>query len=108
MFSHDGSLTSEAAFPVPSPLRSSGLGSWQHTQGHVYTASFRFFRYQEGGPGLVSFLVMRLVTITILLNGNQFTSFDQFQDYDADNKPLPPGGPMPTSGCNIQTATRLQ
>src|SRR5439155_5532033 len=43
MFSHDGSLTTEAAFPVGSPLRSGAVGSWQHTQGHMYTATFRFF-----------------------------------------------------------------
>ena len=103
LFSHDGSLTNEAAFPMAVPLRSSGLGGWQHTQGHMYTATFRFFRYQEGGPGLVSFLVMRKVSLTILLNGDQFTSFDMFQDYDAANKPLM----VRKLGCNIETNTRL-
>lgn len=48
MFGQDGSVTNEAAFPPPPtppvPLRSSGVGAWQNTPGHVYTATFRFFR----------------------------------------------------------------
>jgi hypothetical protein len=105
MFSHDGSFTNEAAFPVPVPLRSSGLGHWQHTQGHTYTATFQFFRYNENGPGLESFLVMRQVALTVTLNGNQFTSFDQFQDFDANLNPITAVG---SQGCNIEMARRLQ
>ena len=60
MFSHDGSMTNDAAFPVPTLLRSSGLGTWQHTQAQTYTLAFRFFRYnalmdrlrQSPHPGL--------------------------------------------------------
>jgi hypothetical protein len=47
---------------------------------------------------------MRKVSLTILLNGDQLTSFDMFQDYDAANKPL--NGPG-NWGCNIETNTRL-
>ena len=110
MFSHDGSFTNEAAFPTPSPLRSSGLGEWQHTQGNMYTATFRFFRYQESGPGMVSLLVMRKVTITLALNGDTFSSFDEFQDYSVDNNPLPPSVPPapPTSGCNVEAGYRVR
>jgi len=107
MFGHDGSLTNEAAFHVPAPLRSGGLGHWEHTQGNTYTDTFRFFRYQENGQGMVSFLGTRKVTMTLVLNGDTFTSFDQFQDYGFDNTPLPPGGPMPTSGCNAEIAYRM-
>lgn len=98
MFSHDGSFTNEAAFPVPTARRSSGLGTWRHTQAQTYTSTFRFFRYNADG----SFLAMRKVSITIVLNGDQFTSFDKFQDFDADNNPLP------TTGCNIERAIRVQ
>ena len=111
MFSHDGSLTNEAAFLVPgSPPRSSGLGVWRHAQGRTYTATFRFFRYNPDNPDPRdnSFQVMRKVSFTIVLNGDQFTSLDQFQEYDKDNQPLPPGGPTPTSGCGTETATRVQ
>jgi hypothetical protein len=103
MFSHDGSLTTEAAFPVGSPLRSSAVGGWQHTQGHMYTATFRFFRYKEDGPGLVSFLVNRLVTVTIVLNGDQLMTLDSQQDFDADYQPIPG-----TAGCAVETGRRLQ
>jgi len=43
MFGHDGSLTTEAAFFVPIPPRSSGLGTWRHTQGQTYASKFWFF-----------------------------------------------------------------
>jgi len=98
MFGHDGSLTNEAAFLTSSPRRSSGLGAWRHAQAQTYTGAFRFFRYNADG----SLMVMRRVATTILLNGDQFTSFDKFQDFDANNNPLP------TTGCNIVTATRVQ
>ncbi len=97
MFIHDGSLTNEAAFLVASPRRSSGLGSWRHTQAQTYTAAFRFFRYNADG----SFMVMRLVTQTVVVNGDRYTSVDKFQDYDANNNPIA------SMGCNIETAIRL-
>lgn len=96
IFIHDGSLTNEAAFLVPSPRRSSGQGAWRHAQAQTYTATFRFFRYNPDG----SFQVMRRVTQTIFLNGDQFTSIDTLQDFDANNNPLS------TVGCNIETAIR--
>ena len=99
MFSHDGSLTNDAAFFVPTPRRGAGLGTWRHMQAQTYTATFRFLRYDSNGL----FLTMRKVTIkTIVLNGDQYTSFDQFQDFDANNNPLP------TTGCNIERAIRVQ
>ena len=103
MFSHDGSFTNDAALLVPNtPRRSSGLGRWQHTQGQMFTATFQFFRYNPDN----TFLVMRQVTLkTITLNGDQFTSFDQFQDFDANLNPITSVG---SQGCNIETARRLQ
>jgi hypothetical protein len=97
MFIHDGSLTSEAAFFAPSPRRSSGLGAWRHTQGHMYTSTFRFFRYNLDG----SFLSMRKVTVTIQLNGDQFTSTDVVEEFNADNV-------LVLTGCATETATRAQ
>jgi hypothetical protein len=99
MFGHDGSLTNEAGFLVPNPRRSSGLGAWRHTQGQMYAGTFRFFRYNADG----SFLVLRKVTTTIVLNGDQFVSMDVLQDLDADNLPISTVG---SSGCNTVTATR--
>ena len=105
MFGHDGSLTNEAAFLVPTPnftpLRSGGVGAWRHTQGHMYAGAFRFFRYNPDG----TFLAMRKVSTIILLNDDRFTSMDMFQDYDADNNPITGAG---SSGCNTVTATRVQ
>jgi hypothetical protein len=98
MFGHDGSLTNEAAFLVPSPRRSSGLGSWRHTQAQRYTSTFQFFRFNPDG----SFMVMRRVTSTIVLNGDEFTSMDTLQDFDANNSPIS------SMGCNIVTAIRVQ
>jgi len=101
MFSHDGSMTNDAAFPqgpMPILLRSSGLGSWQHTQAQTYTLAFRFFRYNPDG----SFAAMRRVTQTLVVNGDQYTSVDRFQDFDLNNNP------QPTTGCNIESAIRVQ
>jgi hypothetical protein len=98
MFSHDGSMTNEAAFSVATLLRSSGLGTWQHTQAQTYTLAFRFFRYNADG----SFAAMRRVTQTITVNSDQYTSVDHFQDFDFNNNPLP------TMGCNIESAVRVQ
>jgi hypothetical protein len=98
LFSHDGSLTNESANAVPTLLRSSGVGRWQHTQGQMYSATFRFFNYNPDG----SFMLMRKVTFTMALNGDQFASIHQFQDFDFNNKPLS------TMGCLIGTSIRLQ
>ena len=104
MFSHDGSLTNEAGFPVGfAPVilqRSSGVGAWRHAQGQTYTASFRFFRYNSDN----SFHALRLVTTTIVLIGDHFFSQDMFQDFDLDNNPVSP----PVTGCNIVTASRVR
>jgi len=104
MFSHDGSMTNEAAFFMAGiPRKSGGLGGWRHTEAQMYTATFRFFRYKDDG----TFLGMRQVTLeTITLNGDQFTSFDRFQDFDASFPPQPIQGPG-TSGCNIETEIRV-
>jgi hypothetical protein len=108
MFSHDGSMTNDAAFLVPpNPIarRGAGLGGWQRTQGQTFTATFRFFRYNNIDG---AFLSMRRVTlVTINLHGDQFTSFDMFQDFDAQTPPQPilmPG----STGCNMEQATRVQ
>ena len=105
MFGHDGSLTNEAAFLVATPnftpLRSSGVGAWGHMQGHMYAGTFWFFRYNPNG----TFLAMRKVSTTILLNDDRFTSTDKFEDYDANNNPISGAG---SSGCNTVTATRVQ
>ena len=98
LFNHDGSMTNEAAFLVSTPLRSSGLGAWRHSHGETYTSTFRFYRYNPDG----SFLAMREVTSTIVLDGDQFTSRDKFQDFDADNNALP------ATGCNIEAGSRWQ
>jgi hypothetical protein len=45
---------------------------------------------------------MRKVTQTLVVNGDQYTSVDQFQDFDLNNNPLP------TTGCNIESGTRVQ
>jgi len=99
MFGHDGSLTNEAGFLVSTPQRSSGLGTWRHTQAQMYSGAFRFFRYNADG----SLQVLRRVATTIVLDGDQFVSMDKFQDFDADNHPISAVG---SSGCNTVTATR--
>ena len=104
MFSHDGSLTNEAAFPAafepPAILqRSSGVGAWRHTQAQTYTGSFRFYRYNSDN----SFHALRVVTTTIVLAGDHFFSQDMFQDFDLDNHPVSPA----VTGCNTVVGTRV-
>src|ERR1043166_4817288 len=45
MFGHDGSFTNESASLGPTPIRSSGVGRWDRTQGQMFTAAFQFFNY---------------------------------------------------------------
>lgn len=106
MFSHDGSLTTEAALPAPTVVppppilqRSSGVGAWRHAEGQTYTASFRFFRYNSDN----SFHALRLVATSIVLAGDQFFSHDMFQDFDFDDNPAAP----PVFGCNTVMASRV-
>ena len=67
----------------------------------MYAGTFWFFRYNPNG----TFLAMRKVSTTILLNDDRFTSTDKFEDYDANNNPISGAG---SSGCNTVTATRVQ
>jgi hypothetical protein len=97
MFGHDGSLTTEAAFFVPIAPRSSGLGAWRHSQGQTYASKFWFFRYKADG----SFLAFREITQTIQLNGDQFTTFDRIEEYDANDV-------LTFSGCAVSTLHRAQ
>jgi hypothetical protein len=97
MFIHDGSVTTEAAFFTPSPRRSSGLGAWRHLQANTYASAWWFFRYNPDG----SFLSMREITQTIELNGDQFTTVDKVEEYDAN-------GNLISTGCATSVATRAQ
>ena len=96
-------MTPPEEYPDPDARKAvddqTGLGAWRHTQGQMYTGTFRFFRYNDDG----SFLVLRKVTTTIVLDGDRFFSMDIFQDFDADNHPISTIG---SSGCNAVTATR--
>lgn len=106
MFGHDGSLTNEGAFPVSTPRRSSGLGAWQHAQAKKYTARFQFFRYKDDFATLPddgTFLSLRRVVSAIVLQDDQFTSQDAFQDFAINNSPIPG-----SSGCNTVIATRIE
>jgi len=44
---------------------------------------------------------MRKVSLTLVLNRDQWTSVDKFQDFDANNNPI-----SGSTGCNIEMATR--
>ena len=94
MFSHDGSLTTEAAFLTASPRRSTGLGTWRHAHGQTYTSTFWFFRFNTDG----SFFSTREVTSTIQLIGTQFTTMDKVEEYDANNNLI-------FTGCAVAAGT---
>jgi hypothetical protein len=98
MFGHDGSLTNESASFGPTPLRSSGVGRWDRTQGQAFVATFQFFNYNPDG----SFMLRRKVTFTIiLLDSDHYKSIHQVQDFDWKNNLI-------STGCNTGTATRIQ
>jgi hypothetical protein len=97
MFGHDGSMTTEAAFLIPTPLRSSGLGAWLHDQARMFHSTFWFFRYNPDG----SLLGTREVASTIQLNDDQFTTLDKITEYN-------PTGVVVFTGCAVSTAKRAQ
>jgi hypothetical protein len=95
LFIHDGSLTETAA----NVLRSPSVGEWKHVQGHTYSSTFRFFRYNPDGSFASTAKVTR--TIEFFQDGNHFTSTGTVEDFNADNVLI-------STSCATETATRAQ
>jgi hypothetical protein len=94
-----GSLLSENSSTAA--MRSTGMGTWQHTVGKDYTAVYRFFAYNPDGSlgGVIR------VSSTIRLNarGTAFTisASDTFEVSDLN-------GTVIQQGCGTRRGTRLQ
>ena len=95
LFVHDGSLTETAA----NVLRSPSVGDWKHVQGHTYSATFWFFRYNPEGSFASTAKVSR--TIELFQDGSHFTSTGTVEDFNADNVLI-------STSCATETATRAQ
>jgi hypothetical protein len=93
LFIHDGSLT-ETAVNV---LRTPSVGTWRHLEGHTYTSTLTFFRYNPDG----TFASRAKVTRTIELNndGREFTSTGTVEDFDANDVLI-------STACPTETAAR--
>lgn len=93
LFIHDGSLT-ETAVNV---LRTPSVGTWRHLEGHTFTSTFTFFRYNLDG----TFASRAKVTRTIKLreDGGEFTTTGTVEDFDANNVLI-------STACATETATR--
>jgi hypothetical protein len=95
LFIHDGSLTETAA----NFLRTPSVGTWRHLNGHTYTATLRFFRYNPDGTFASTAKVTR--TIELSQDGDQFTSTGSVEDFNA-------AGVRISVGCATETATHLR
>jgi hypothetical protein len=78
--------------------RGPSFGYWYRQEGQLFGANYFFFRYNADGT-FASF-AKAVNTITLNLDGTQFTVTATIQDYDANNNLL-------TTGCVTQTAKRL-
>lgn len=77
--------------------RSPGHGTWARTQGHEYTSTFKFFRSNADGTDNGYQIVYR----SQVLEDGTLNTTAVFQNYNAAGLPT-------TSGCALETATRLQ
>jgi hypothetical protein len=95
MFLADGKMTETAG----NFLRSNSLGSWSYLGDQKFSATFRFFRYDQNG-NVASIAVVEQVDV-LSRDGNSFTSNGTVTDYNVDT------GAFITQGCAVETATRL-
>jgi hypothetical protein len=93
-FITDGSMTQIAA----NTLRTSAVGTWEHSRADNYTESFWFFRFNPNGT--VASTAHASHTIQLSQDSNNFTSTGMVLDYDANNQLI-------STACATEAATRL-
>ena len=79
-------------------LRGSSLGSWDHADNNVYTATYSFFRYNPDGT--FKSIAEALNKVELSGDAGHFTAAGTITDYDA-------AGNQISLGCVTQAARRL-
>jgi hypothetical protein len=97
-FAQGGTATVITAGQLPS-LATPGLGVWQHTEGHNYTAVTDAFVFSPAGVWIQTHRLTRAIQVSI--DGDQFTDTVALQILDTAGNPI-------ATGCATSLATRFE
>jgi hypothetical protein len=97
-FAKGGTATVITAGQLPS-LATPGLGVWQHTEGHNYTAVTDAFVFSSNGVWIQTHRLTRAIQVSI--DGDEFTDTVGLQIFDT-------AGNLIATGCATSIATRLE
>ena len=97
-FAQGGTATVITAGQLPS-LATPGLGVWQHTEGHNYTAVTDAFVFSTAGVWIQTHRLTRAIQVSI--DGDEFTDTVALQILNTAGNPI-------ATGCATSIATRLE
>jgi hypothetical protein len=97
-FSKGGTLTLTTAGQLPS-LSTTGLGVWQHTKGHSYSAVAEVFVFSTAGDWIQTHRLTRAIEIGN--TGDEFTETIDLEILDTNGNLIAPG-------CATSVATRFK
>jgi len=97
-FAQGGTATVITAGQLPS-LATSGLGVWQHTEGHNYTAVTDAFVFSPAGVWIQTHRLTRAIHLSI--DGDEFTDTVALQIVDTAGNTI-------AAGCATSLATRFE
>ncbi len=97
-FSKAGTLTLTTAGQLPS-LSTTGLGVWQHTNGHAYSAVAEVFIFSPDGVWIQTHRLTRAIEIGN--SGDEFTETIDLEILDTNGNLIAPG-------CATSVATRFK
>jgi len=97
-FTQGGTATVITAGQLPS-LATPGMGVWQHTEGHNYTAVTDAFVFSPAGVWIQTHRLTRAIQVSI--DGNEFTDTVALQIFDTGGNPI-------AAGCATSVATRFE
>jgi hypothetical protein len=97
-FAQGGTATVITAGQLPS-LFTPGLGAWQHTQGHDYSAVTDAFVFSAAGVWIQTHRLTRAIEVSV--DGNTFTDTVVLEILDTAGNPI-------ATGCATSVANRIQ
>ena len=97
-FNHGGTMQETANDAAPL-LRLPGHGAWSQHNGRIYTAAFRFFRFNADGTFAGKNIIRQVDTLA--QSGNEYSTTDTVEVLDANDNLI-------VRACATSTATRFQ
>jgi len=97
-FAKGGTLTVTTAGQPPA-LNTTGLGIWEHTKGHSYSAVSEVFIFSSAGAWIQTSRLTRAIEVSH--DGNQFTDFVALQIFDTSGNQI-------VTGCGTSVGSRMK